>query len=248
VLWGGFSVRPLVIVSADCDNESSDSIKLQADYARAVYAAGGLPLVAVPSMECGDTTEAVAELCSLARGLVLTGGPDILPGLFGEEPHPKLGSVNPVRDQFELALARAAMQADLPTLAICRGMQILNVAAGGGLIQDIESCVPGAHAHRMAAPRWLPTHSISVVPGSILCRVFGRDSAMVNSFHHQAVHPVAPGFEVAARAGDGVVEAIEKAESRFMVGVQWHPEALAGRSPEALNLFREFVIAAQGVC
>lgn len=240
-------MRPLILVSADCDIESSDSFKLQADYVRAVYLAGGLPLVAVPPMECGDTAEAVAELCSLARGIVLTGGSDVLPGLFGEEPHPKLGAVNPVRDRFELALARAAMQADLPVLAICRGMQVLNVAAGGGLIQDIESCVPGAHAHRVTAPRWLPTHSVSVVPGSILWKIFRRDSIMVNSFHHQAVHPVAPGFEVSARASDGVVEAIEKAGSRFMVGVQWHPEALAGKDPEALNVFREFLIAAQGV-
>jgi len=240
-------VRPLILVSADCDIESSDSFKLQADYVRAVYLAGGLPLVAVPPMECGDTAEAVAELCSLARGIVLTGGSDVLPGLFGEEPHPKLGAVNPVRDRFELALARAAMQADLPVLAICRGMQVLNVAAGGGLVQDIESCVPGAHAHRVTAPRWLPTHSVSVVPGSILWKIFRRDSIMVNSFHHQAVHPVAPGFEVSARASDGVVEAIEKAGSRFMVGVQWHPEALAGKDPEALNVFREFLIAAQGV-
>ena len=240
-------MRPLILVSAECDIESSDSFKLQADYVRAVYLAGGLPLVAVPPMECGDTAEAVAELCSLARGIVLTGGSDVLPGLFGEEPHPKLGAVNPVRDRFELALARAAMQADLPVLAICRGMQVLNVAAGGGLVQDIESCVPGAHAHRVTAPRWLPTHSVSVVPGSILWKIFRRDSIMVNSFHHQAVHPVAPGFEVSARASDGVVEAIEKAGSRFMVGVQWHPEALAGKDPEALNVFREFLIAAQGV-
>jgi putative glutamine amidotransferase len=86
-----------------------------------------------------------------------------------------------------------------------------------------------------------------VVPGSILWKIFRRDSIMVNSFHHQAVHPVAPGFEVSARASDGVVEAIEKAGSRFMVGVQWHPEALAGKDPEALNVFREFLIAAQGV-
>ena len=245
---GVFPVRPLILISSDCDIESSDSFKLQADYVRAVYLAGGLPLVAVPSMECGREPAVAAELCSFARGIVLTGGPDVLPGLFGEEPHPKLGSVNPVRDQFELALARAAMQADLAVLAICRGMQILNVAAGGDLIQDIESCVPGAHAHMVAAPRWLPTHSASVVPGSIMWRVFGRDSIMVNSFHHQAVHPVAPGFEVAARARDGIVEAMERAGSRFMVGVQWHPEALAGKDPEALNVFKEFVIAAQGVC
>ena len=240
-------MRPLILISADCDIEPSDSFKLQSDYVRAVYLTGGLPLVTVPPMECGDTAEAVAELCSLARGIVLTGGPDILPHLFGEEPHPKLGAVSPIRDQFELALARAAIQADLPTLAICRGMQVLNVAAGGGLIQDIESCVPGAHAHRVTAPRWLPTHSASIVPGSALSRVFRRSSIMVNSFHHQAVHPVAPGFEVAARASDGVVEAIERVGSRFMVGVQWHPEALAGRYAEALDLFKEFVIAAQGV-
>ena len=240
-------MRPLILISADCDTESSNSIKLQADYVQAVYLAGGFPLVAAPCTEMGGEPEIAAQMCSRARGIVLTGGPDILPHLFGEEPHPKLGSVNPVRDQFELALARAAIQADLPTLAICRGMQVLNVAAGGGLIQDIESCVPRAHAHRVAAPRWLPTHSVSIVQGSILRRVFGRDSIMVNSFHHQAVHPAAPGFEVAARAGDGIVEAIEKVGSRFMVGVQWHPEALAGRYPEALDLFREFVIAAQGV-
>ncbi len=241
-------MRPLVLVSADCNTEPSDQFQLKADYACAVYLAGGLPLVAVPSMECGNASKIAAEMCSLARGLVLTGGSDILPDLFGAPPHPKLGAVDPVRDQFELALAGAAMQADLPVLAICRGMQVLNVAAGGGLIQDIESCVPGAHAHRVSAPRWLPTHSVSVVPGSILSRVFRRDSIMVNSFHHQAVHPVAPGFVVTARASDGIVEAVEKIGSRFTVGVQWHPEALADKHPEALDLFREFVIAAQGVC
>lgn len=241
-------MRPLILVSADCDVDSGDLVKLGADYARAVYWAGGLPFVAVPSIERGRAPQMAAEMCSMARGLVLTGGPDVLPDLFGQKPHPKLGAVNPFRDEFELALALEALQADLPTLAICRGMQLLNVAAGGGLIQDIESCVSGAHAHNVAAPRWLPTHPVSIARGSILQMVVERDSIMVNSFHHQAVDPVAPGFEVTARAEDGVVEAIEKAGSRFTVGVQWHPEALAGRYPEALRLFREFVIAAQGVC
>lgn len=241
-------MRPLILVSADCDIESGDLFQLKADYMRAVYTAGGLPLAAALPMECASVPQIAAEMCLLARGLVLTGGADVSPDMFGADPHPRLGSISPARDEFELALARAALQADLPVLGICRGMQVLNVAAGGGLIQDIESCVPGAHAHRVSAPRWHPTHAVSVAPQSILRKVSGRDTMMVNSFHHQAVHPTAPGFEVTARAGDGIVEAIEKVGSRFTVGVQWHPEALAGRHPEALGLFKEFIIAAQGVC
>ena len=241
-------MRPLILISADCDIESNDSFRLRADYARVVYAAGGAPLVVVPPMECGNVVEVAGEMCAHAHGLLLTGGPDVSPDLFGEKPHPRIGVIDPVRDEFELALTRAAIEADLPTLAICRGMQMLNVAAGGGLIQDIESCVPGAHAHRLSAPRWHPTHSVSVVPMSVLDKVFGCGTIMVNSFHHQAVYPVAPGFEATARSSDGVIEAIEKSTSRFTVGVQWHPEAMAGRYSEALNLFREFIIAAQGVC
>lgn len=243
-------MRPLILVSAGSGNEPGDLLQLRADYMYAVYMAGGLPCAIAPPEDRADLcdAEAAAEMCDLAQGLVLTGGDDLSPDMYGADPHPRLGPISPLRDRFELALARAALQADLPVLGICRGMQVLNVAAGGGLIQDIESCIPGAHAHRISAPRWYPTHSVTLASQSILRKVSGRDVIMVNSFHHQAVGPAAPGFQVTARSGDGIVEAIEKTDSRFAVGVQWHPEALAGKHPEALALFREFTIAAQGVC
>ncbi|MEA4882688.1 MAG: gamma-glutamyl-gamma-aminobutyrate hydrolase family protein [Clostridia bacterium] len=240
-------MRPVCVVSADFEAEPKERCMLGADYVKAIHRAGGLPLIAPPVLDCADPKEAAMRTCEVAGGLVLTGGADLNPRLFGQSPHPSLGSISPVRDEFEIALASAALSIGLPILAICRGMQVLNVAAGGGLIQDIQSSCQGAHAHAISAPRWHPTHSVSVEPGSALSRILGEGVVWVNSFHHQAVQPVAPGFEVTAWADDGIVEAIEKPGAHFVIGVQWHPESLVERHPEFLKLFSEFVRAAQGM-
>ncbi|MDD2201234.1 MAG: gamma-glutamyl-gamma-aminobutyrate hydrolase family protein [Firmicutes bacterium] len=241
-------MTPVCLVSSDCESGASGKVAVAVDYVKAIYRSGGTPLVAAPAFGCADPARVAREMLSYARGLLLTGGDDIDPRLYGEtHPHPKIAAINPVRDEFEMALAVAALELDIPILGICRGAQVLNVAAGGGLIQDIPGCVDGAHAHRISAPRWHPTHRVRLAHDSTLFRIFSKEVIWVNSFHHQAVGPVAPGFAVTAVADDGVVEAIERLDSRFVVGVQWHPEGLAERDPQSLSLFNEFVNAVRGV-
>ncbi|MBI3962288.1 MAG: gamma-glutamyl-gamma-aminobutyrate hydrolase family protein [Deinococcus sp.] len=207
-------------------------------YVRAIVAAGGLPLE-LPLVP-GELAE---EYLELVDGLLFTGGKDLSPMLYGEEPHQGLGEIDVARDEFEMSLARAALKRDLPLLGICRGIQTLNVAAGGTLYQDLPSQLPQSLKHEQKTDRQYTSHSVQIVPGSHLADMFGL-SMKVNSHHHQAVKAVAPGFQVTARASDGVIEAIEMAGQRFMVGVQWHPEALVDDYPAHRRLFTEFVRAA----
>ncbi len=157
-------------------------------------------------------------------GVLLTGGVDVDPAVYGEAKHPTV-EIDPTRDNYELALAKLAMARDLPLLAICRGVQVLNVAAGGTLIQDLPSQHPSSIDHTINEPKNAVAHDVAIVPGTCLSALLGRPSAIpVNSRHHQAVKDTAPGFVVAATAPDGVIEAIERPTATFCVGVQWHPE------------------------
>ena len=239
---------PLILISSDFESGTNSKIAVGVEYAKAIYRSGGMPLILAPPMGCADSNRVAHGILSDACGLLLTGGDDVDPRFYGEShAHPKIGAINPVRDEFEIALSKAALKLDIPVLGICRGAQILNVAAGGGLIQDIASCVDGAHAHRVSAPGWHPTHRVMLARNSILFGIFGEETIWVNSFHHQAVGPVAPGFSVTGVADDGVREAIEKPGSRFVMGVQWHPEGLAERDAQSLRIFTEFVNAVRGV-
>jgi putative glutamine amidotransferase len=175
-------------------------------------------------LEATDLHEPGADLSGLA-GLILTGGIDIDPSRYGEEPHPKVRRTDPDRDAFELQLLAEARERGLPVLAICRGSQLLNVAFGGSLLQHIES---GEHVADYRAEGYPSrSHEVRLVEGSRLARIFDRERLIVNSRHHQAVTPerVAKGLRAAALSDDGLVEAVE-AESRWVVGVQWHPERL----------------------
>lgn len=156
-------------------------------------------------------------------GLLLTGGVDVDPKEYGEAPHPTV-ELDPARDEYELALARLAIARDIPLLAICRGSQVLNVAAGGSLIQDLPSQHASAIAHSIAEPKHAIAHDVAIAPGTCLAVLIGAPTIAVNSRHHQAVKDAAPGFVVSATSPDGVVEAIEKPDAAFCVGVQWHPE------------------------
>lgn len=209
-------------------------------YVVCVEMAGGMPVILAPSGGV-PPGEWVARL----DGLLLTGGVDLDPATYGEEPLPALGRIDAERDAFELALTRAALAADLPLLAICRGMQVLNVAAGGSLVQDIPGQVKGALKHAQDAPRWHASHNVSLVPGSKTAAMLGTTHLRVNSFHHQAVKDVARGFVAAAEADDGIIEAIESQNHAFAVGVQWHPEELCARDPVFLGLFRGLVEVAR---
>lgn len=211
------------------------------DYFTAVEKQSGLPLL-LPLVR---TEDEAAQVLARLDGLLLTGGGDPDPHLFGEEPHPALGEVEPERDQAEILLARRALAMEMPILAICRGMQILAVATGGSLWQDIPSQIQGAIQHRQRAPRWHASHQVQLATGSRLSALVGHGPVRVNSFHHQAVRSVPAGFRVTATAPDGVIEAFESTGPTFVLAVQWHPENFAPRSGEFDALFRALVEAAR---
>jgi putative glutamine amidotransferase len=214
-----------------------------ADYVEAVRRAGGEPRVLDPARD--HAREVIAEV----DGLLLTGGGDIDPALYGHRAHPSTKIVPSERDRFELELARGAMDGDLPFLGICRGEQVMNVAGGGTLIQDIPSEVAGALTHSIDAPLRAPAHEVWVSRGSRLWtamqeQVGDSETLQVNSRHHQAINRVGQGLDVCATAPDGVIEAIEKPRLRFCIGVQWHPENF-WRTGEFQSLFENFIAACE---
>jgi len=195
---------------------------------------------------------AVDDALSGVDGLMLTGGDDVAPPIYGEEPHPTITDAEPGRDEFEIGLVKAARERGVPIFAICRGVQVLNVACGGTLVQDIPSLVTGALTHDLPVPpnqSYSLAHEIWLEKDSLLSllmreRLSDTDACEVNSRHHQAVKDLAPGFRVCATAPDGVIEAIEDPERRFCLGVQWHPENFF-RTGEFRPLFEGFLEAAQ---
>lgn len=194
---------------------------MRADYVRSLEHSGALPLV-LPTL-AAEHAQAVLDRLD---GLVLSGGVDVDPALYGRPRHPKLGRVDRERDEFELALTRHALQRDLPLLAICRGLQVLNVATRGTLIQDIPSELEGAVTHAAPGRRTRRSHPVEVVAGSKLGEVLGPGPLSVNSFHHQAIDRLGEGLSVSGRCpGDGVIEAVEMTDRSFVLGVQWHPES-----------------------
>ncbi|HET9426712.1 MAG TPA: gamma-glutamyl-gamma-aminobutyrate hydrolase family protein [Gemmatimonadaceae bacterium] len=196
-------------------------------YTDAILDAGMIPLL-VPPM----TGESAPSILDAVQGLVLTGGEDIDPAYFGAERHPATGPANELRDECELALAREAARRGMPTLAICRGVQVLNVALGGTLVQDIPSEVSKTIQHQAKGERGQRVHDVAINPGSRLGQIVGSAAIRTNSFHHQSVERVAPGLEITATSSDGVIEAVECADRAWWaVGVQWHPEELT-KTPE----------------
>lgn len=212
------------------------------DYAGVIEHAGGTPLL-IPHV--GDL-ECIDQYLGVLDGLVLSGGGDIDPLLFDQEPHRNIGSVDRVRDKMELQLTQKALNQDLPLLGICRGIQMLNVAAGGTIYQDIGAEMPQPTlCHSQTGAGWYASHTIDILPDTRLLQVFGSPIARVNSYHHQAVRDVAEGFIVTAKAKDNVIEAIESPAHRFALGVQCHPELMWEQHPEALSLFTAFLKACQ---
>lgn len=240
--------RPLIGIPAASleppPNPGALYYQFSGNYPAALAACGALPVI----IPLGLPEELLRDLFERLDGLLLAGGVDIAPAEYGEAPHPQLGRVDAARDATELTIARWALATDLPILGICRGIQSLNVAAGGTLYQDLLAQYPGAmqHAYRPAESPWeRPTHRVRVAEGSRLAAVFGATGLAVNSFHHQAVKQPAPGFSPVAWAEDGVIEGIEKPDRRFVVGVQWHPEGMFRSDPLARRLFAAFVDAAR---
>ena len=211
------------------------------DYLESVRRAGGEPIEVVVGGEAPD------QILSRVDGLMLTGGGDVDPKLYGEKPHGTFQEAETGRDEFEIALARTAIAKGLPLLAICRGMQVLNVAMGGTLIQDIPSQITGALQHSMPQPRAGSAHEVWVSKESKLSTLLkdhmeDGETCHVNSRHHQSVKDVAKGFEVTATSPDGVIEAMEKPEAPYCIAVQWHPENF-WRTGEFRELFEGLVQA-----
>jgi putative glutamine amidotransferase len=204
-------------------------VRLSVAYLTSLDGAGLTPIV-VPPFAGGDRCADRDAILDVVSGLVLTGGEDVEPARYGAEAHPQLSTVHAGRDATELSLFDGARERLLPTLAICRGIQVMNVGLGGTLIQDIPSQVPGALAHDGDGPRSDRTHRVSLTHDSRLRRAIGRDEITVNSFHHQAVDILAPGAIVTATASDGVIEGIETPLDNpwWALGIQWHPEDLTG--------------------
>jgi putative glutamine amidotransferase len=214
---------------------------VNATYVRAVQAAGGVPILLPPHLDAGSREMLWRRL----DGLLLTGGGDLDPARFGEPAHPTVYEVSEARDALELELAQRAVAEGVPLLAICRGIQVLNVARGGSLIQDIASEVGDTVIHSQKAPRHEPTHPVKVDPDSRLGAIVSAAELPVNSFHHQAIRHLGAGLRAVAWAPDGVIEGVDMPGARRLVlGVQWHPEDLAGHDPAAGRLFRALVEAA----
>lgn len=213
------------------------------DYIDAVTLAGGAP-VCIPM---GLDESALRRVYSTLDGLLLPGGDDIAPRRYGQEPHPDLGAVDEDRDELELTMASWALHDGLPILGICRGIQVLAVAAGGTLYQHVPADVGTATSHDVRGHgRDHLCHDIEIAPGSRLAEALQCTRVDVNSFHHQAVKDVPPNFFISARACDDVIEGIESAGSQFAVGVQCHPEGMWRTSaPKFAGVFRAFVDAAQ---
>ena len=225
-------MKAVIGITPDYSYETEQYI-LKDTYVKAVRKAGGLPVMLFPD----------EVLPPFLNGVLFTGGGDIDPLLFGEEPLSESGEISPIRDDFEFSLCRQALERKMPMLGVCRGIQVMNIVTGGGIYQDIFVQTGTNLKHMQQAPRFYGTHSITLEKDSLLGRLWKKEKINVNSLHHQSVSQTGKGFRVSARSADGLTEAIEHTEISFAVGVQWHPEALA--SEEQALLFQAFLKAAE---
>ena len=240
-ICANYSIDEQVGIKSGLGTKGQEWQLLSSDYTSAIEQAGGAPVI----LPVTQGIESLEPVLAMLDGLLFTGGTDLDPRYYGEWPGPKLGSIVPARDRHEIALAEKALhEMDIPIFAICRGAQVLNVAAGGSLYQDLQLDRPEGlfHTHMMA-PKYHPVHPVTIKAGSKLHAIFGTEEIWVNSFHHQAVKKVGSGFEVTMTAPDGLVEGMEMPGERFVVAVQWHPEMMFDRDSRYLAIFQAFVKA-----
>jgi len=237
---------PLIAVTTSISpgNEGRpDRAALNGAYLRAVERAGGAPLMLAPQFD----QRSITALMGASSGLVLTGGGDIFPGLYGQKQGPATSGVSVDRDRVEIEALGLALERGVPVLAICRGMQLLNVAMGGTLIQDLPSLRPSPINHAQTdggeAERSTPTHDVRTDPSSRLAAILGGVTIRTNSMHHQALDTLGSGLVAVAWSDDGIVEGVEMPGEHWVFGVQWHPEELAGTEAHAERLFDAFLKA-----
>ncbi|MFC4618493.1 gamma-glutamyl-gamma-aminobutyrate hydrolase family protein [Camelliibacillus cellulosilyticus] len=222
-------------------NTEQKKLFVREEYLNATLETGGIPFI-TPYLKNPNHIHAVFDKID---GILLTGGDDIDPYRYGEEPMPGMGKISPERDHFEDLFIKEALSRHVPILAICRGMLMLNVAAGGTLYQDLATQHGAPLLHYQNAPRDHTVHTVQINKGTQLYQALGSETIRVNSFHHQAVKTLAPGFVTAATAGDNVIEAIENPNYPFVLGIQWHPGSLTKKEAHARGLFRSFIQAAE---
>jgi putative glutamine amidotransferase len=227
--------RPLIGIAGYTRNSQIASVDR---YIEAVRAAGGLPIIIPPDPDPERATAIGARI----DGLLLPGGDDVDPSFYGADPHPRLGPTDIRHDHADAALIHMALERRMPLLAICRGHQILNVALGGTLYQDVPSDLPAALPHS-THDFGLIAHRIQIISGTLVHAILNADAIEVNSLHHQAIRDVAPGAQVTARAPDGVIEGIALSGQPFALAVQYHPEGLIATHDHARRLFAAFIAA-----
>lgn len=230
-------MRPIIGITP-ARNKDYSTYQLQKNYVDAVFNAGGLPqILPFPDNNKGTI---INRYIDNIDGLLLSGGIDPDPLLWGEQPIPGMGRIDPLRDNFEIELIKLAKDVGLPILGICRGCQLINVALGGSIIQDFSGENGDFIKHRQEAPHWYPTHTIKIENNTILAKIFAPDQKIkVNSFHHQGVKKPGKGLIISSRAEDDVIEAFEDSTGLIM-GVQWHPERMKKESGMH-KLFARFV-------
>ena len=236
---GGINLKPIIGITTFEDKKNGYH-KVSSNYINAIFAAGGIP-INIPIVH--DEKDYAAYI-NIIDGIIFTGGLDVSPLLYDENPLKEINLISSIRDKYELGLLKSAYEKKLPILGICRGCQLMNVALGGSLYQDINTQVPNSLGH---SPNAISSdefyHSINIKEESKLYNIFGTDSIFVNSFHHQAIKKLGDNLKISAVSEDGIIEAVEATDDRFMIGVQFHPEGLVKRHLEFLKLFNEFIVA-----
>ncbi|WP_042316200.1 gamma-glutamyl-gamma-aminobutyrate hydrolase family protein [Desulfofarcimen acetoxidans] len=227
-------LRPLIGITC-AEDELNNRSCLARPYYNAVVKAGGLPvlLASVPETE---------ELLDVLDGLIFSGGGDVDPHYFGEEPLPGTGEISPLRDAVEIRLAQLSLAEKIPSLGICRGAQVLNIAAGGALHQDISMGFEKHLKHVQQAPRWCATHNIAILEESNFFSLITEKYLRVNSFHHQVISKMGEGLKACAWSSDGVIEVFESTGDNFILGVQFHPETMWHRDRRFLKIFEALIL------
>ena len=230
----------LPIIGIIASAKDVDDLTSTTTYPKAIEEAGGIPIV----LPCGDNLETYDHFLEICDGFMFTGGCDIRPARYGEETLPECGSIQDHRDIIELAFFEKAIKTDKPLIAICRGIQLVNVGLGGTLYQDIPSQIGTNIAHKQSEGRFEPSHSVNIIENTPLHDMTGgKATMMANSFHHQAIKELGHGLAVMARAEDGIIEAVYMPEKPYVRAYQWHPERLWQIDADNLAIFTEFVKA-----
>ena len=239
-------MRGVVLLTSDSIGSKEKECAVRSGYIKSMLKVGLLPYIAPLDFDVCSASELAKEACEHVSGVLITGGVDIDPSLYHESPHEKLGEIDELRDRFEMALVKEAISRKLPLMGICRGSQIINVALGGSLYQDIHSQVPDALNHTVNENRSEPAHRIDIVDKkSHLFEIIKQECAEVNSTHHQAIKSLGDNLRAVSYAPDGIIEAIEHSCYPFLLGVQWHPEDMIEKNLSMHAIFERFACAVE---